>query len=490
MVRIPIVKAQARVLPNVATPTISAEEVQVRRERLEQVRMQRGFGVIVVYIKAPANASGANVDHSKLWRRTWTDMSTDVGCLEMFHEGIDKATNPELRKLEGLKRLSRAGFSGIRRGIDKYEELCRALRKTLRVGNMESEPYDMILPFGDEREWICRAVWLFDIENDLLTHYDNTYRRCALLSDLLSGELRSMDQFEIVGPTVPVYEQMAFSEPTWDPVPIVDERLRPISHRLITDFAYQWRHILRQSYNDHTLKKIARAVTSLAQLQFTCSGEYPLKPHVNNTTIAPSDAPQWQGYNLPTIPFENGFLIIQTDILKGLDRVKNHRHLGHSPAVLKKDQVHYMLFSARHIILCTIVEDNQLFYTQPVEFLTGLDSPSTLALDIFLYGISSISSKTKLNTKTRLHNLPLELQDLVLDHIQPPLERAQVGYLIDLGSTFKWREQGVEIELAQKPLPWSRTDPNPKRTELFLDDDKLGLGYRVAREEVESFGLG
>jgi hypothetical protein len=441
----------------------------------EQAR-HGGLGAIVVYVIGPFNASVPSAEYRKMWRKTWTTMTDDVKCLELFNEGLEKGSNPALRKLDGAKRLPKSGFSELN-GVDKFHELCRALSQTVRVGIIEAEPFDVILPFGDEREWICRAIWIFDIEKNLIIHHDNSYRSVAVLSEFFSGALHSMDQFEVVGPTVPVYEPISLLEATWDPELIVDERIQPVAHRLMTDFAYEWRHILRHNYNHHMLKKLARAVVSLANIQFTFTTTIQSTfTYENFTIVAPGEAPKWQGYAASIVPYGDGYLFLESDIIKGLEQVRNHHRLNPPPSSLVVHKVNYIIFSVRHIMLCTTDQKEQLFYTQPIEFLNGLNPPTSFALDTLLHGLSSLSPTKPVYTS--LNTLPIEIQDMVLNHIWIPIERATIGCLIGIGSPFNWRDHGEEIELIDKIHPLARKKGMPDRTSLFLDQEKLGLGYR------------
>lgn len=100
-------------------------------------------------------------------------------------------------------------------------------------------------------------------------------------------------------------------------------------------------------------------------------------------------------------------------------------------------------------------------YTKPEPLFNGADRPPRRAVGyLFLAALPD-------RQVSPLHNLPLEIKDMVLGNVSMGLvESARVGCLLSLGSVFRWESHGAPVQRKRS----SRRDPG-----FFLLSLRSGL---------------
>jgi hypothetical protein len=128
---------------------------------------------------------------------------------------------------------------------------------------------DLVNPYGDKRGVSSETVWTFDLDRDTL-YFDRPDRNNQLPLFLLRERAITREDFRPYHPVAAVVidAAKAFPAPYWRSAKIVLERYINIVSRMLRDFAYQWCHILRHTYNDITFRRLARAAICIATKEF------------------------------------------------------------------------------------------------------------------------------------------------------------------------------------------------------------------------------
>jgi hypothetical protein len=261
-------------------------------------------------------------------------------------------------------------------------------------------------------------------------------------------------------------------------------RERAFTHAVLRDFHHQWRHILRNDYHMVTLRHLAKAIIRLACLDFevreNTGGHGRRGPHVWYMEL-----PRWMPLEAEMVRVGNLWVILCQDLSKGLSLAKEHLASLKPTSTgvidgtsLEEPPALYMILSVKHVVLCRSIDDVALVYTAPEPLFNG-DSesspPSELALDYLTWAITTATS-SRLRTSTRLHNLPVEIQDEILKHTSiGSVEAARMGCLLRLGSPFSWKDGSLKVTLEwmNKNRPWGM----PVESELWFDEHQSGLVY-------------
>ncbi|TVY23756.1 hypothetical protein LHYA1_G007433 [Lachnellula hyalina] len=127
---------------------------------------------------------------------------------------------------------------------------------------------DVVKPFGDKRQ-LLTFVCSFNLDRDVLCYSDESGHIQLPLDRLRKPpqpQRQEFTPFEIVPPAQ--LDLAEFPPPYHSPsTPISARRLAFLS-RILSDFAEQWRHILRSSYAESTFRRLAKAIVSLATCEF------------------------------------------------------------------------------------------------------------------------------------------------------------------------------------------------------------------------------
>lgn len=384
---------------------------------------------------------------------------------------------------EGLLQL----FSAILLGL-KQEETADVLRKELPFRWFDSKPYDTINPFGDARQTQYHSLWRFDTQKDLLHHINRSHQRQMPLA-LLRSRMVSMADMELLGGPVPALSAMETEwspeASYWKPSFEIDDRLRAFGHRLLRDFDHQWRHILRNHYNWTTLRVFARAILRLSTLDFTIrentGGHAPGGVHVWITQL-----PSWDPWKTNVERLGNVYVVLCRELQEGLSTAKQHllsQNFSHSgslkPIYDNASPVNYMILSVKHISLCRVTSPTSLVNTAPERLFngrSGSESPSDLALDYLLW--ATASARPLIETPLQL--LPVEVQDMVLNHVSVgTVEAAKFGCLLGLGAPFLWRDGPLKVTLEARHV--IRPSGSSVESQVWFDQHKSGVVY-LARE--------
>ena len=355
------------------------------------------------------------------------------------------------------------------------------------VWHKEIVPYDIVNPFGDQRA--SRELWwIFDLHRDILLRLDQHSRTQIPLRMLRAGTA-SLADFGSLSPPVPLvtHPVLDLSTRYWKPQFRVDERTRVLLHRILRDFNHQWRHLLRNDFNFHSLRVLTRAIIRLLTLDFEirhddCS---------HKEWVTTSELPSWEPFNADVVQYEDVHIIMCQSIQDGMLKAKAHAACRHFNITNGRDDCgqirpDYVILSVKQVVLCRTTDSKEISFTAPEPLFNGnygVAPPSDLAPDYLLWSISP----TFFSATTRLHSLPLEIQDMVLHHVSTrPFEKAKLGCLLGIGSLFSWKHGPQELELHH--YHGYRRPCTPVEFHLFFETDKVGVTYipKAARIDSES----
>ncbi|KAI9825601.1 MAG: hypothetical protein M1819_000497 [Sarea resinae] len=306
---------------------------------------------------------------------------------------------------------------------------------------------DVVNPFA--------AVWIVDLDYDILELRKKDERRRIALGRVRQGLPSSIADLELHDPLPSRRHVMHLwlSNPTWNPKCDATARQKAFTARMLEDFSHQWRHISRSQYNTHTFQKLANAILRIATLDFSVVEVASSRSSTPGVLVELKDLPFWGPPQGQIFRCGRVYVVLLQHLERVLPTINGDlrsRILTHSSHPTRDDMqsITYLVLTIREILLlktdtadtANTVEDRLLTYTNPVAFLDGIHSPSEKALEYLLMANPTCSHSS-------IHELPLEIQDLILSALSiGPIEAARVGCILDLGSSFEWKTGGHAIE--------------------------------------------
>jgi hypothetical protein len=131
-------------------------------------------------------------------------------------------------------------------------------------------------------------------------------------------------------------------------------------------------------------------------------------------------------------------------------------------------------------MLCHLHSDGTFSYTAPAPLFNGLDPPSPRAIELLLQGLPP---SPRPPPHTPVHDLPLEIQDHILEYMsESSVEAARLGCILGLGSPFTWQRshdpprRGGAVELLSSPN--HQTEFTPVESQIFFGDTFSGISYQ------------
>jgi hypothetical protein len=266
-----------------------------------------------------------------------------------------------------------------------------------------------------------------------------------------NSEVVKMGEFTTVELNIPPSLDLDdFPSPchTDPPFPYPPERKVAFVSRLLKDFAYQWRHVFCRTHRDITFLKLARAVLAIITLDIKIVDKeissleqrgwfyYP-RPGVSNLEL-----PDWKPMHRKAVI--GGVEVRSSQDLKGaFDELNREVATGKEEKGQLRRRRRFLLLSVRHFMLCwTNSTTCKLEYMAPQRFINGVEPPTPEAILLLLQAFTP--SYPSLCNQSRLHSLPIEIQDQIITHVaENPVEAAHVACLIGIGSPFNWMRRNT-----------------------------------------------
>ena len=294
---------------------------------------------------------------------------------------------------------------------------------------------DIVRPLGDRRGNV-HYIWIFDLDSGVLrleqkgghlwVPLDLVRQRPITIYDFKPFQVTQIDSLPWK-PYKPGYKIRRRQ--------INVQRRKALVNRILGDFAFQWRHILKNSHNNFTFRRLAQAIIKILTLDFAVE-EAPYHSHFGGRLpmILICDIPEWD-YTSQNL-FRVGDTATITD--QHFRFAAEHATADYggrclrNPALINTSFT-YLLLSMKELVLTQRTERGRR-YTVPVPFFDGTHIPSDEAIEILLHATQPPPSRPP------LAKLPIEVQDMILKYVSPwPLERARIGCLLEAGSVFTWK---------------------------------------------------
>lgn len=333
--------------------------------------------------------------------------------------------------------------------------------------------YDFVNPFGDHRGNSFNSVWTFDLDKDLilLTKQDRHY---SVPLGLALERLLVQDDFELACSSEQrLQEEKTLPGPYWEPV--LDPMPREISFlgRVLRDFAYTWRHVIRREMNVTTFRKLAYAIIWISRTEFTLleriGFEYVSKggPYVRVV-----DLPSWDTPEAMLVPVGSSCFVLSQDIREGLEMLRRYVTSRSLRGCSTAKAITYAILTIRQVVLCK-ADGDQLAWTRPEELFND-KSTSDTAIRLIL------STSRVEHQPITIHFLPVEIQDRILRHATASLvAAAKLGCELGLGSPFSWVDRSVAISISEAKR--HRVESSPVESQPVLNGENSGLSYKRER---------
>jgi hypothetical protein len=369
---------------------------------------------------------------------------------------------------------------------------------------------DVKYPFGEGRHlWRAAGVWIFDIERDDLTLKRQSSPPLIISLELLrQGTALFSDMKPFKQAPLPIvdkthtYHSYRRPEDGWDKRFQVNERQIAFCGRLLKDFAYQWRHVLRERYSDALFLKLASAIVRIWSLDFEVRERKFVKAKRIGTAEPEESLPAWPAYPGRVIHLNRCSVImiqhlnmhaimahVRTDIAQA-----GHPNKDNLPMHPMRNcrSITYVVLSVREVMLvrsCTVAQHSHSQYTDAVPLLTG-ETGDTMFSDTALNYLSAMVPFADYPNDTLLERLPNELQDMVISSVsEDPIECAKTGCMLAMGREFKWKREGMDLE---QRGGWSSHDrathkasTKPKLTkesQIWFGNSQSGISYPHTKE--------
>ena len=334
--------------------------------------------------------------------------------------------------------------------------------------------YDFVNPFGDHRGGSFQSVWIFDLEKDaiFLTKSD---RYCSAPLGLARERSLALDDFELVdSPQQTLPRVQILPGPYWKPQLDLIPRQRSFLSRVLQDFSYTWRHVIRRQMNTVTFTKLAYAIIWISRMDFhllDCMGF----DHISDGEpyVRLVDLPSWETPKVTLIPAGSNWFVLAQHVQNGLNMVRHHMKAQRLPGHPTTNVVVYAILTLRHVVLCKSFGD-ELLWTKPEKLFDGTPASDT-AIDMILWAASTSTTEPQ---RTMIHHLPIEIQDSILYHHSTAslVASAKLGCELGLGSTFSWLGRGAKIEIVE--FKRHRSENSPVESQVIFNGSRSGLSYK------------
>ncbi|TWU76985.1 hypothetical protein ED733_007413 [Metarhizium rileyi] len=335
---------------------------------------------------------------------------------------------------------------------------------------------DFVDPFGDRRGSLFDSVWTFDLDKDLLyLRKSDQYRLVSL--ELARKRLLTLDDFELLNsPRQLSVEEQSLPGPYWEPKLDLAPREKSFIGKILRDFGFTWRHILRRPMNTTTFLQLAYATMWISTLDFIIVERMGFE-HV--TTRGPYvdvvDLPSWETPKATLVKAGSCWFALAQETLEGLEMVQ--RHMTSQLEGSTTDVRTYAILTLRCIILCQ-VQGSKLIWTR-CQALFNDDSTSDTAIDMIIWATNTTSAEQQPNA---ISSLPVEIQDKVLYCATTSfIASAKLGCELGLGSPLSWVDGGLQIML--QGVKRHRTESSPVESQIHFGRIMSGLSYKPERND-------
>jgi hypothetical protein len=342
-----------------------------------------------------------------------------------------------------------------------------------------NQTFDTIYPFGDRRQCHFESVWTFNLDDDLLLFSKLTNTQSVHLSLLRQRQVNFNDFEHCATPSPPSFDvPRDFPSPYWEPDLQLQDQERHIAftRRILHDFNFQWRHILRNRYNDLTFRRLVCAIIRIVRMDFEIRELTGRRHGLYGPLVGVTDLPTWESLDVKMFRVGQSWISVAQDPADCIPMILQHHsaclnEVTGPTARLPDDEVRYLILTVRHVILCR-ARGNAFEWSEPQTLFNGIDPCSDRAITMLL--LASFSGKPLQNL---IHTLPVELQNKVLSNLAyGPVQAAKLGCILGLGSLFAWNDGRMVIQTEHGHK--NRRPESPVESQIWFGDHTSGIVYR------------
>jgi hypothetical protein len=249
------------------------------------------------------------------------------------------------------------------------------------------------------------------------------------------------------------------------------QRRKAFVSRILTDFAFLWRHVLCGRYNNSTFRRLAYAIVRIITLDFTVEEATLSRQGIGGFLVRIDNLPEWGFASGHIVRVGGTSIVICQHAPHAVTLARNDfaKQMLSTPGLADK-VLTYLILSVREFIMYRINSEVER-YTEPKRLFDGTHPPSDEAIELLLQ-----ATQTSAPTSS-LRKLPVELQNAILDKVSAgPIESARIGCLLDAGSVFTWRcgNRNIEREEGRR----SRTPWPPVESHIWFGGYPSGIAYK------------
>jgi hypothetical protein len=334
---------------------------------------------------------------------------------------------------------------------------------------------------GDGRYSQVETVWTFDLDKDTLRCDKQDYHMQIPL-ELARQTPLEISNFEPYAlPAHPHTICTTFTKASWTPRrqgidTSLLQRRRALIYRVLSDFTYQWRHVLHGSYNNSTFRRLAYAVIRIITLDYTIVELTTPRQGTGGTYVRLQDLPKWSPWSGDIIRHGGVSIVmcqhvphatnlIQADFKKWVICNQKNDSTRTSDAART-----YLIFSLREVILYQISSELER-HSKVEPLFTDAFTLSPKAFTLLLEATQNHAPETY------IQKIAVELQDMILNKSAAgPLQQAKLGCILNIGSkfTWTWNERDIQREEGDR----NRSSGTPVESQIWFDDCFSGLAYK------------
>ncbi|VUC30277.1 unnamed protein product [Clonostachys rosea] len=338
---------------------------------------------------------------------------------------------------------------------------------------------DIVDPFVDTRGKLINTVWVFDLNNDILRFHKQDQYKLVSLRLLRRGPIAICD-FELYRPPT---QRQGFLPPSRASQCVMRrdgickdrlERHKALVHKILADFAFQWRHVLSGQFSHSTFRRLAYAIVKIATLDFQVEEITTKRQGTGGFLVWLNNLPQWEPFDGHIVRVGGVSLVLAQHPCHAVHLIRQdfqqYRVSKPEDGMPMLKQRTYLILSVRDVVLYRINSENERC-TKSERLFDGALPPSGAAVDLLLEATLSV---TPANT---LRELPTELQENIVDSLATdPVERARMRCIFDLGLPFTWRSGGRNIEREEGRR--NRTSSSPVESHIYFGKGFRGVAYK------------
>ncbi|CAG5138862.1 uncharacterized protein ALTATR162_LOCUS454 [Alternaria atra] len=321
---------------------------------------------------------------------------------------------------------------------------------------------DIVHPFSgcgcvnDHRHVQIGTVWTFDLDSDILRmdkegHHGQIPLELAHRNSIAASDFESYDR--------PLRPKSVAS--TIFPPPYSELKRRDLDLSLLKRREAFW---------------LTYAVVRIVALDFTIVEINLPRRGTGGYLVRLQDLPNWEPWNGDIIRVGGVSIVMcqyvayATRLIRADFKKWTVRNLKQDPTGIPDGFRTYLILSVHELIVYQINSHVER-YTKAKRLFDNTGAFSPGAVDLLLK-----STQHRAPT-TCIDDLPIELQDMILDKIGVgPLERAKLGCNLQIGPVFKWKcdDRSIEREEGRR----NRIAETPVESQIWFDGCFSGVAYK------------